>query len=655
MIINKLMLENFGLYAGKHEFDLAPKRDKNIILIGGQNGNGKTTFFDAIRLCLYGSRIIEGPFKKKNYEKFLIEKIHKNSRKNIDINFARIELEFQYSTLGELEYYKVVRSWKKLNGGVVESFSVEKNNDLLELDPEQWQEFVSGLIPPGLTKLFFFDGEKLQNLAGDLKGGDQLGDSFDALMGIDLVEKLMADLKIYSSKNLKVLSSEDKGKLAGLEKRREKESECISDIFIIKAGLRVKIDQINLSIEKLNEKISSEGGSFAMKKDELELKIKNYENNLLEIEDEMRLVCAGRLPFVFSSNLNNKLKESLSEEEKVRKNKNFSESVKEKFDSLDVKKIMNNKFSSKDIGNILENVKKEFTKDIFVGDKKAIHGFSEVEIRKINILIDMAVSEDKGRFLELSKKYESLLGKINKMQREVKFAPEESAIKPYFDKLIDLNRELGYRESEINSLEEDVRLKEFEIERINREIKKIDDRSKFKKNLINKAKIVEKVQKVLGRYSEEFKSLKIKEFSEEFIKSFNFLMRKKDLCSKIVVDPKNYEVTLFNSSNEKIPRRMLSAGEKQIYALAVLWTLTKISKRPLPFIIDTPMGRLDKEHRDSFVLDFLPKAGQQLIILSTNSEIDVEYAKKLSPFLAKKIILEYADGETKPVKGYFKK
>ncbi len=661
MIINKLKLNNFGIYSGEHTFDLKPKRDKNIVLIGGQNGNGKTTFFEAIRLCLYGAKVLDGVFKRKEYEKYLLEKIHNNPLKKVFNDSAYVELEFQYSTLGEIETYRIIRSWKEIKKNVVEEFfNIEKNKKTLDLDPDQWQEFINGLIPPGLSKLFFFDGEKLQNLAGDSKDDHQLGDSFDSLMGIDLAEKLIADLKIYSSKNLKTLSNEDNSKLKELEDQKENFLRSIEVLIYSKAEVKTKIDSINLSIEKVDEKISLEGGSFAVKRDMLEEEKKKLELKSVEAEEQMRELCLGRLPFMFSSDINKSLKKSLTKERESRKKVIFNDTLNEKFslmrEGLANNKKVSDKFSKKeDLDELLGLIESELKVNSKSIDKKQVHSISDEEVQKISFLFDIVESEDKEKFLKLSKEYEIFSKKIHILERQITFAPEESTIKPYLDHINDLNRKLGYYESQIKHLDEEKIKKMFDVEKIKREIKKLEEKAKFKKGLKNKAMIVEKVQKVLGKYNNEFKKLKIEEFTEEFIKSFNFLMRKKDLCNKIEVNPLTYEVTLYNSKNQKIPKRMLSAGEKQIYALSVLWTLTKISKRSLPFIIDTPMGRLDKEHRDSFVLNFLPKAGQQLIILSTNSEIDLEYAKQLKPFLSKKIILKYNDGETKPEEGYFKK
>ena len=129
---------------------------------------------------------------------------------------------------------------------------------------------------------------------------------------------------------------------------------------------------------------------------------------------------------------------------------------------------------------------------------------------------------------------------------------------------------------------------------------------------------------------------------------------KKDVFSKIEISQKDYSVTLYKNGNKKVSKSSLSAGEKQLYAISILWALTKMSKRSLPFIIDTPLGRLDKEHKENIIKNFLPCASKQLIIFSTDTEITKEYQKILKSKINNSLILECDNEKTKLVKGYFK-
>jgi DNA sulfur modification protein DndD len=98
-----------------------------------------------------------------------------------------------------------------------------------------------------------------------------------------------------------------------------------------------------------------------------------------------------------------------------------------------------------------------------------------------------------------------------------------------------------------------------------------------------------------------------------------------------------------------------SAGEKEIYALSLLWALGKTSKRELPVVIDTPLARLDSLHRSNIVKRYLPQAGRQVIVLSTDTEIDREYFELIEDHIAKSLRLEF-DPKTERTtvkEGYF--
>ncbi len=210
MIINKITINNYGVFCGRHEFvlhsDKQTKKLKPIILFGGMNGAGKTTLFNAIKLCLYGDDI-PGQRRNGNYKAFLKGKIHQSKNLLIQPNYASVEIEFQYSKYGRLNTFIVERQWEENHGTITENLNVKKDGeDLDEVEKESWQEFIKELIPVGLSQLFFFDGEKIQKMMSD-DSNAEFKKSIKAMLGLDLVERLKADLRIYRTKYLKEKSS----------------------------------------------------------------------------------------------------------------------------------------------------------------------------------------------------------------------------------------------------------------------------------------------------------------------------------------------------------------------------------------------------------------------------------------------------------------
>ena len=179
MILTKLSVQNFGLFRDRYTFDLDTKitRDgdqhlntiptfRPIILFGGKNGAGKTTLFEAFRLCLYGNTLPEFRLRGFDYEKYVKSRIHRFSNLVLQPASSLILLEFEYSKLGQTDTYTIERRWHISEHGMNEEFDVKVNGKRFEdLENTMWQDFIKELIPVGVSKLFFFDGEQIQALA----------------------------------------------------------------------------------------------------------------------------------------------------------------------------------------------------------------------------------------------------------------------------------------------------------------------------------------------------------------------------------------------------------------------------------------------------------------------------------------------------------
>ncbi len=148
---------------------------------------------------------------------------------------------------------------------------------------------------------------------------------------------------------------------------------------------------------------------------------------------------------------------------------------------------------------------------------------------------------------------------------------------------------------------------------------------------------------------------KIDRLSQKVTEAFRFLLSKKTLVQRVLIDPDTFAITLLGESGNCVPKERLSEGEKQIFAISVLWGLSQSSARPLPAIIDTPMARLDSEHRNQLVERYFPHASHQVIVLSTDTEIERRYFHNLQPHIARAYHLTYDEQSrvTRPEEGYF--
>ena len=238
MIIKKLTMKNFGVYAGMNTFEFS--HSKPIVLIGGMNGRGKTTFLEAILLSLYGSN--SAAYKESNhktYGKYLRSYVNKNSWDQT----AFVEIEFVMNESSQNEYI-VRREWDALGKRTEETITVYENGEYSDFLTKNWTMFIENILPSALSRFFFFDGEMIAELAVD-EANVQLKDSIRSMLGISVLDVLKNDL----SRVLKRLAKDGKQATATseIETLRQKRDE-----------LNASINEVDAQIERLISQIESQ-------------------------------------------------------------------------------------------------------------------------------------------------------------------------------------------------------------------------------------------------------------------------------------------------------------------------------------------------------------------------------------------------------------
>ena len=218
MIFNELKLHNFGVYKGQHTLELTPNSStKPIVLIGALNGSGKTTIIEALTPCIV--RPTRNPCGRKgsSFEVYLRSAIHKD----IDPSEgASVALRFAMQEQGRTVEYELVRTWSEKSGKIRESFEVFKDGKNDTGLSELWSDHIQEILPPRIAPFFFFDGEKIEELA-DLKRAPELvREAVKSLLGLDIVSQLDSDLEILERRKFaSVAAHGDQKKLQDLEQQ----------------------------------------------------------------------------------------------------------------------------------------------------------------------------------------------------------------------------------------------------------------------------------------------------------------------------------------------------------------------------------------------------------------------------------------------------
>ncbi len=667
MIFNKLTVTNLGNFSGTHVLRLRasdPQSSKPIILFGGLNGAGKTTIFDAIKLSLYGSEIF-GAISTAKYHEYLKQKIHCSKVTVVQPNNASIAVEFEYAHLGAVNTYLVERMWEVSGKKVHETLTIEKNgNPLDDIEKDGWQDFIKEIIPLGLSQLFFFDGEKIQKMMSD-DSNEELKKSILSLLGLDLVERLQADLKIYRSKFLKELSTENFTKdILAMEGQLEETETQINIVMDDKASLENSIQHLNSRIADYRNKMAAQGEGYYRNRVSLEEKQGSLESDIDSLKDKLRELAAGLLPLAIASTYAMKLKKQIENENKYKANTLLSENLKKKHDEM-LSIISSSGFlkidglDSRTLRKIKSQLKTEIEMLFSVETKQEkqseIFGFSQKQALEILGLIERAVNVIPSEMAVLTDMYEVKFRELQDTIAQLAKVPDEEFIKPMYETLDGLNIELGGLTEKQATL--DVQLAELVVTRneLVRKIEQINHKIEASNEQDEKLQSVLKVEKVLSKYHMSLAKQKINSLQEEFTKIFKVVHRKDDMIARIEIDPETFTVTLYDRRERVINKSSLSSGELEIYAMSMLWALAKTSGQKLPFIVDTPLARLDSKHRDNLIELFFPKASHQMMIFSTNTEVDQQYFNRLRPHVAHAYHLEYFEESKSTVvkEGYF--
>ena len=664
MLFSKIILENYGVYKDRQIFDFTSSSEKPIILCGGTNGAGKTTLFNSIMLCLYGQDSFEKRTTKKDYEEFLKRKIHRYLGSKTVADFAAITIEFEYYHQGKVENYSVSRLWKNDDGKIIENFSIKKNGEKLDsIDESQWHQFIRELLPRGVARLFFFDGEKIVKIAKEGNEDIEIKSSFDMLLGLDLVEQLKSDLEINLMRNMKGGAKEIQEKKDELDTELEQLEKNISDLMIKRERKTVELDEIQKTVDEYEEKISRLGGGYATQRHELQNKESVLKEKTVNIEEDIREICLDALPFSMIPKQLEELVEQINQDQEITKNQFEKQSLEKNLSQVS-KEINEDEFWNDFKAD--SNLKKEISSKIEeLFQEKISSKSSEIQ----NPIIDLSPN-DTVKILDtiknidtvlLSKlenhtiEYNKITEELQKIETALNNAPNDDEIGPLIAKLNSEHEKIGVIKTEFDHLDQKIHeqtsligLKKSALRQI------VDEKYKQKASETN-LQVTRDVQNVLDLYSSKLREKKLQLLEQYLIEAIQVLIHKEDFVEKVAIDKKTFAMTLYRKNNQEMLKDELSEGEKQMFATAVLWALAKTSGRPLPFMIDTPLARLDVEHRGKLVETFFPSASHQVVIFSTDAEIDEKYYAQLKPFISKSYLMKYSSdsGSAKVEEGFF--
>lgn len=674
MIFLELVIENFGPYCGRQVLNLRPQIDEDtcfsrvsrpsnvsdgdsrpIILLGGMNGGGKTTLMDAIRLALYGHRAQCSTRNNLGYSEFLTQSVNRYTPLGEQ---TCIELAFEHILNNVQVEFRIKRTWTKnpKNGKDTLGILVDEWSD--KALAQIWDERIEDLLPLGISNLFLFDGEQVKELAEQETPTDGVISAIKTLLGLELAERLAVDIDILVNRKRKVLA--DAQELKTIEEIERKLNKQKAVHQAAKKQLSIaqdKLEKAQAEHHKASEKFLSEGGKIASDRSKLETQL-NYANNAaIKQRQDLVEIAEGILPLALISPLLNQARSQGEKELRQQQAKIAQDVLKERNQRLldCVIKLALLPEQLNEVKEFIDREDKEIERDINIVDKPWLVADKESLKHLENIIHYLPNTQNKAQeqINNIKEKEEEIIA--IERQLAAAAAPETYA------KLADVVKQAQIELVQAQTDYESERKHCEELAKaIDKTIKELSQYSEQNIDIKNDEQIIKasaKVQTTLKLFREKLTLRKLNQLETVVTECFLYLLHKTDLVHRIAIDANTFTLSLYDLQGKPVPKHRLSAGEKQLLAIAFLWALARVSGRNLPIAIDTPLGRLDSSHRNNLIERYFPNASHQVILLSTDTEIGQTEHQQLqeNKAIARAYLLKYSqrDRQTTIQPGYF--
>lgn len=652
MIFKKLQIKNFGIYQGQHSIDFQGKSDKPIVLIGALNGGGKTTFLDAIQLALYGKHAKCSNRAGTPYGTFLAN--CKNHFASQTSNVS-ISLVFTHKTEKQNNTYEIERSWQAKGYDTKDKIKVYVNSELDEHLSLHWDEFVNEFIPLSLSDLFFFDGEKIENLADPLRSSELIKTGIESLLGLDLLSQLQIDLSSIHKKKLRSnIDEKIIKKVEDYESEINQYNLLISKLKKESADLEQKANDMLIDINKARQAAHNAGAHLIEDRDKLKFELGSIEAQIKLNKTEQIKLAAGVRPLALVSDLIEETKKQISLESEINQAKILDTAISS------YNRIILNELKELSVScNIIESLDKSMKEKT-----KSRQKLSTMECylnSNLNIFSGLSerIIKENEHYHQLKLKEKILIEKASFLEKKLSTIPNNNSVqhliaelKKCEDLYADLKDQYKEKKEQLANSEEKLNILSLRYSNL----LTIQNKESFEqKRTLQISEHITVLKNLMAGFSEKLIRENIENLEFLVKQKFETLTRKSHLINKLKICPTSFAITLYDIQCNKLAPSKLSAGERQLLAIAILWGLAEASGKELPTIIDTPLSRLDGQHRNNLIDNYFPNAGHQVILLSTDEEIIGNYYKKLKPYVAQELTIRYSEEEktSRFTEGYF--
>lgn len=692
MKINKIVLYNFNSYEGINEFDFSSTDDKkNMILIGGKNGAGKTSLFTAIKLALYGPLAFGYVGINPHYISKIKDCINLKTFQTDKVE-SRVQINISLMVEREFKEYEIVREWDYSSQKLIENYYVKtEGRKLAPQELSYFQNYLQGLIPPDLFEFFLFDGEEVGSIFATPAYNSYVRNAVYTLCRLDIFEIIRKYTDGYMGK----ASLQDDEKLykeyEDLKQAAENMEMSREDLNAELLNLQEELDQIETNLIELETAFKNAGGITDEERRKLAKEYGEAEHIKTEASAKIKLFVEGLMPFFIVKEFAEKISDQMDYEEKGQ----IFHYVSERLSREEIRNIFEGNASEKMVDALMEMLLAKFKPKGAGENQKPMFDLSKEDSGRVNSMNVALKDFDTDGMVELIRQKQQASDKTMEINRILKSSMADDEAARFAE-----NENALLRKKEETS--QKIYTVRSQIEKLNMELSKtVQQRDKLWQIILDNAqdknvfelssRITDMMDTLL---SEKTVSIR-KSLETQIVQNLQHIYRKNNLITHIEIEDdfqfslyqdavytaselaylmrnlgkgafaqaigkkgqsilfEKYGVSTmgelqvalsFDSSEEiclykNIDLSRLSKGERQIFILSLYWAVIELSGQDIPFVIDTPYARIDANHRKEISEKFFPNISKQVVILSTDEEINEEYYEIIKPYIAKEYLL----------------
>lgn len=638
--ISTISVQNLGPFHDQQSIDLTVTATRPVILVKALNGSGKTTLLTALQVGLYGHKALIG-FRRSEYDQLM-----QNLQRKDALGNAVIEIKTIVEVGDVQRDLTVRREWTRKGSELVEKLTVFDGSNIDHHFTLTWDEFIGSILPAELVQLFLFDGEKIEALANPERLPDLLKRATEVFLGIGGIESLANDLRALERRTLlknKKTSSDFDAARANLHALKEQADEAVEKLQHLtqdQAAARNALQITQTALDKFTAE--AQRGGLSAYEQAAEIRTSAIINRKKVGDARANLVDAisnPTLPLAWLPNLWNQYSELWEQDQNARH-----------------AKLLVREFKKRD-QRVMAALQSTVPEAVLTTlHETLLNDRSSYGTRRSHrtVMQDAPVKAAEQELHDSQARIQTALTDLKRAQVDLDFAeqrvgqvPAEEQVLSILEKMQYYSKNVSVAEAHLGAIVRRLEDTQGQLNHIQTRLAAAQTRlgSEFRDQSLE-AKSLEasaRARKTLSIFKERLLASKAKWLSEMITVEFRNLLRKRNFITKVLVDPVTYQVSIEDRNSQELPMDRLSAGERQLLAISVLSALIKERKGRFPVVVDTPLARLDQQHRTCLIKRFFATVSHQVVILSTDQEVDGVAYTALKPFTNAEYSLDFDD------------